>query len=92
MGQPQLLARGSQQYRTDSLAPNSPRISGLIMSPSDMDSAPPTSLTNVTAAVQASCWSMDSAASKAGLLASAMMTCMRNGPTYAALLSLTRES
>ena len=43
-------------------------------------------------AVQASHWSMDSAASEVGLLASATMMCMPNGPTYAALLSPTRES
>ncbi|KAL7489743.1 hypothetical protein ACHAW6_015415 [Cyclotella cf. meneghiniana] len=33
---------------------SSDRMSGLIMSPSDMDGASPTSLTNVTAAAQAS--------------------------------------
>ncbi|KAL7474491.1 hypothetical protein ACHAW6_000464, partial [Cyclotella cf. meneghiniana] len=51
---------------------NSPRMSGSITPPSDTDGAPPTSLTNVTAVVQASRWSMDSAESKACLLESAM--------------------
>ncbi|KAL7474922.1 hypothetical protein ACHAW6_000866 [Cyclotella cf. meneghiniana] len=89
--EPLPLAHGSQPYWTDSLVPNSPRMSGLITSPSDMDCTLPTFLTNVTAAAQASCWSTDSAEREEGLLAFAMMMCTTNGPTYAALFSPTHE-
>ncbi|KAL7476750.1 hypothetical protein ACHAW6_002593 [Cyclotella cf. meneghiniana] len=89
---PQPLVRGSQSYRTDSLGPNLPKMSGSIMMPSDMANALHTYLTSVTAAALASCWSMDSAARKAGLSASTTMMCATNGPTYAAFLSPTCKS
>ncbi|KAL7474396.1 hypothetical protein ACHAW6_001466 [Cyclotella cf. meneghiniana] len=90
--EPLPLAHGSQPYQTDSPAPNSSRMSASITSPSDTDGAPPTFLTNVMAVVLASHWSMDSAAREEGLLAFATMMCATNRPTYAALLSPTRES
>ncbi|KAL7474029.1 hypothetical protein ACHAW6_000028 [Cyclotella cf. meneghiniana] len=71
---------------------NSPRMNGSTTSPSDRAGAQQTSLTTAMAVAQASLWSMDLTASTAGLLASATMTCVTNGPTYAAILSPTRES
>ncbi|KAL7478846.1 hypothetical protein ACHAW6_004634, partial [Cyclotella cf. meneghiniana] len=78
--------------RTGSLAWNSPRTSGLTASPSNIDGDPPTSPTNATAVLLASCWSTDSTAKEADLLAFATMTCVMNGPTFAALPSPTHES
>ncbi|KAL7475354.1 LOW QUALITY PROTEIN: hypothetical protein ACHAW6_001277 [Cyclotella cf. meneghiniana] len=84
---PPLLVHSSQPYRTDSLAPNSPRMSDWTTSPSDTADAPQISLTNATAAEPATQWRMDSAAREADLLAFAMMTCATNGPTSAASLT-----